>query len=191
MNTKLRQFFIFFIGLGVSIGLDQFTKHLAVVHLKGQKPFVLIKGVFEFYYSENRGAAFGMLQGRQGFFFLIAAAVILAVLWAVYRMPAGRRYLPLMCSLFLLVSGAVGNMIDRLTQKYVVDFLYFKLIDFPIFNVADCYVGDRDFLADPSVFLLLIRMRNWNFFLLKVRKRSRGDDAGISGSRRGGWNPHR
>ena len=65
MNTKLRQFFIFFIGLGVSIGLDQFTKHLAVVHLKGQKPFVLIKGVFEFYYSENRGAAFGMLQGRQ------------------------------------------------------------------------------------------------------------------------------
>ena len=56
MNTKLRQFFIFFIGLGVSIGLDQFTKHLAVVHLKGQKPFVLIKGVFEFYYSENRAA---------------------------------------------------------------------------------------------------------------------------------------
>ena len=75
------------------------TKHLAVVHLKGQKPFVLIKGVFEFYYSENRGAAFGMLQGRQGFFFLIAAAVILAVLWAVYRMPAGKRYLPLMMQL--------------------------------------------------------------------------------------------
>ncbi len=90
MNTKLRQFFIFFIGLGVSIGLDQFTKHLAVVHLKGQKPFVLIKGVFEFYYSENRGAAFGMLQGRQGFFFLIAAAVILAVLWAVLP-DAGRE----------------------------------------------------------------------------------------------------
>ena len=146
MNTKLRQFFIFFIGLGVSIGLDQFTKHLAVVHLKGQKPFVLIKGVFEFYYSEDcyskaDKALYHVKQnGKQGFFFLIAAAVILAVLWAVYRMPAGRRYLPLMCSLFLLVSGAVGNMIDRLTQKYVVDFLYFKLIDFPIFNVADCYV---------------------------------------------------
>ena len=151
MNTKLRQFFIFFIGLGVSIGLDQFTKHLAVVHLKGQKPFVLIKGVFEFYYSENRGAAFGMLQGRQGFFFLIAAAVILAVLWAVYRMPAGKRYLPLMCSLFLLVSGAVGNMIDRLTQKYVVDFLYFKLIDFPIFNVADIYVS-----VGTAVLIILI-----------------------------------
>ncbi len=140
MNTKLKQFLIFFIGLGLSIGLDQFTKHMAVLNLKGQKPFIIVQNVFELYYSENRGAAFGMLQGRQGFFFLIAAVVILAVLWAVYRMPAGKRYLPLMCSLFLLVSGAVGNMIDRLSQKYVVDFLYFKLIDFPIFNVADCYV---------------------------------------------------
>ena len=66
MNTKLRQFFIFFIGLGVSIGLDQFTKHLAVVHLKGQKPFVLIKGVFEFYYSENRGTPGILLPDRSG-----------------------------------------------------------------------------------------------------------------------------
>ena len=126
MNTKLRQFFIFFIGLGVSIGLDQFTKHLAVVHLKGQKPFVIIKGVFEFYYSENRGAAFGMLQGRQGFFFLIAAAVILAVLWAVYRMPAGKRYLPLMCSLFLLVSGAVGLLFFFFYSDEELEFLSFK-----------------------------------------------------------------
>ena len=173
MNTKLRQFFIFFIGLGVSIGLDQFTKHLAVVHLKGQKPFVLIKGVFEFYYSENRGAAFGMLQGRQGFFFLIAAAVILAVLWAVYRMPAGKRYLPLRCSLFLLVSGAVGNMIDRLTQKYVVDFLYFKLIDFPIFNVADCYVT-----ISVAIFIVLILFvyKENEFDFLSFKKKADKDN---------------
>ena len=169
MNTKLRQFFIFFIGLGVSIGLDQFTKHLAVVHLKGQKPFVLIKGVFEFYYSENRGAAFGMLQGRQGFFFLIAAAVILAVLWAVYRMPAGKRYLPLMCSLFLLVSGAVGNMIDRLTQKYVVDFLYFKLIDFPIFNVADIYVTTATVILVFQI-LFVYKTNDFNFLSFNPKK---------------------
>ena len=125
MNTKLRQFFIFFIGLGVSIGLDQFTKHLAVVHLKGQKPFVLIKGVFEFYYSENRGAAFGIMQGKQILFFIITAAVLLVVILALVRMPASRRYLPLTACLFLLASGAVGNMIDRVSQGYVVDFLYF------------------------------------------------------------------
>ena len=141
MSTQKKSLlFRFLIGFVILVGLDQWTKKLIVTYLKGNPPFVIWNGIFEFYYSENRGAAFGMLQGRQGFFFLIAAAVILAVLWAVYRMPAGKRYLPLMCSLFLLVSGAVGNMIDRLTQKYVVDFLYFKLIDFPIFNVADCYV---------------------------------------------------
>ncbi|MFQ8841064.1 MAG: signal peptidase II [Clostridium fessum] len=155
MNTKLRQFFIFFIGLGVSIGLDQFTKHLAVVHLKGQKPFVLIKGVFEFYYSENRGAAFGMLQGRRGILLPDCSGSHSGSVVGGLPDAGRKRYLPLMCSLFLLVSGAVGNMIDRLTQKYVVDFLYFKLIDFPIFNVADCYVVIATFLADPSVFLLL------------------------------------
>ena len=133
-------YFIAIIAVAAGVLFDQWTKLLVLTHLKGHDSYIVIKNVFELEYLENRGAAFGMLQGRQGFFFLIAAAVILAVLWAVYRMPAGKRYLPLMCSLFLLVSGAVGNMIDRLTQKYVVDFLYFKLIDFPIFNVADCYV---------------------------------------------------
>ena len=140
MTRKVRQFLFFLIGLAVSIGLDQWTKKLAVLHLKGKQPFVIWDGVFELYYSENRGAAFGMMQGKQGFFFLIGVAVIAAVVWLLMRMPSGKRYLPFTGCLFLLVSGAVGNMIDRISNGYVVDFLYFKLIDFPIFNVADCYV---------------------------------------------------
>ena len=95
-----------------------------------------------------------------------------------------------MCSLFLLVSGAVGNMIDRLTQKYVVDFLYFKLIDFPIFNVADCYVVIATFSL-ILLFFFFYSDEELEFLSFKGAKRSRGDDAGISGSRRGGWNPHR
>ena len=140
MKQKLRQWLFFAIGLFASIGFDQWTKHLAASHLKGSQPFVLWQGVFELYYSENRGAAFGMLQGRQGFFFLIAIVVILVVCYILYRMPTEKKYLPFTGCLFLLVSGAVGNMIDRLSNGYVVDFLYFKLINFPIFNVADCYV---------------------------------------------------
>lgn len=140
MNKKFRQFLFFLIGLAVSIGFDQWTKMLAVTHLKENPPYVIWDGVFELYYSENRGAAFGILQGQQGIFFAIAVIVIAAVIWTLYRMPANRRFLPFTFCLFLLVSGAVGNMIDRVTNHYVVDFLYFKLIDFPIFNVADCYV---------------------------------------------------
>ncbi len=55
-------------------------------------------------------------------------------------MPEDKKYLPLRVVGVLLGAGAVGNLIDRMAQSYVVDFLYFKLIDFPIFNVADCYV---------------------------------------------------
>lgn len=128
-----------------SLGLvliDQMTKLMAVARLKGQPPFVIWDGVFEFLYSENRGAAFGMLQGRQGFFFLIAAIVLLAAAYVMYRMPNWRekRYHWLKICTIMITAGAVGNMVDRISNGYVVDFLYFKLINFPIFNVADIYV---------------------------------------------------
>lgn len=92
---------------------------------KGNSPLVLIRGVFELYYSENRGAAFGMLQEKQLFFFLIAVLVLAGVLYMLWRMPDGKHYRPLAVCLMLIASGAVGNMIDRITQSYVVDFLYF------------------------------------------------------------------
>ena len=140
--TKQKQSLIasFLIGFAILVGLDQWTKGLVVQSLKGQKPFVIWNGVFEFYYSENRGAAFGILQGKQWFFFLVAAAVVIAVLVFVAKLPSGNRYLPLYISMVLLLSGAVGNLIDRAVRGFVVDFFYFSLIDFPIFNVADCYV---------------------------------------------------
>lgn len=140
MNQKAKQIAGFILGVLAAIGLDQWTKYLAVTNLKGQEPIVLWEGVFEFLYSENRGAAFGMLQGKQGFFFLVGAVVLIAAVYIMYRMPVNKEYLPLQICLFLIVAGAVGNMIDRITLGYVVDFLYFKLIDFPIFNMADCYV---------------------------------------------------
>lgn len=140
MSKKCKQLIFFVFGLFISIGFDQWTKYMVVNRLKGNSPYIIWDGVFEFYYSENRGAAFGMMQGKQGFFFLVAAIVIAVVIYLLIKMPSDRKYLPFAGCLFLLVSGAVGNMIDRLSQGYVVDFLYFKLIDFPIFNIADCYV---------------------------------------------------
>lgn len=131
------------IGLGAAALLtilDQFTKHQAVLHLKDQAPFVIWEGVFELNYLENRGAAFGILQGQK-VIFVISTVLVLALLAFYYhRAPLGRRFCPVRVIGVLLAAGAVGNMIDRATQSYVVDFLYFKLIDFPVFNVADCYV---------------------------------------------------
>ncbi|GLC79779.1 signal peptidase II [Lacrimispora brassicae] len=146
MNQKIKLIIGMIIVFFLSIGLDQWTKFLAVKNLMNRPPFVIWDGVFEFFYSENRGAAFGMLQGKQVFFLLVALAVLSGAAFAVSRMPADRKYLPLHLVAMFLSAGAVGNMIDRFTRGYVVDFLYFKLINFPIFNVADCYVTVSMFL---------------------------------------------
>lgn len=122
------------------VGFDQYTKLLAARNLMDKEPFVLIKGVFELQYLENRGMAFGMLQ-NQRVFFVIMTALIFAVVVYLYRLtPGTRRYLPLRICTVFVTAGAVGNFIDRLLRGYVVDFFYFSLIDFPIFNVADIYV---------------------------------------------------
>ena len=128
------------IGFAAALFFDQFTKYLAVTRLKNQEPFVLIEGVFEFRYLENRGAAFGMLQDMQ--YVLAAGALIVCgvIVFLYFRMPVRRRYIPLRICAVFLCAGAIGNMIDRIRLHYVIDFLYFRLIDFPIFNVADCYV---------------------------------------------------
>lgn len=119
---------------------DQLTKIWALTGLRGSEGIVLIPEVFELQYLENRGAAFGILQDHQIFFVLITivAAVILTYIYT--RIPEDKKYIPLKGCYVLLMAGAFGNMIDRAVRGYVVDFFYFKLIDFPIFNVADIYV---------------------------------------------------
>lgn len=123
------------------IALDQATKGLAVRYLKGQEAFVIWDGVFELRYLENRGAAFGMLQGHQMFFLLIGLLVFLAALYFFRHVSEDPQFLPIRLIAVFILAGAWGNMIDRLRLSYVVDFFYFRLIDFPIFNVADIYVS--------------------------------------------------
>lgn len=120
--------------------LDQWTKRLAVLHLKDQNPFVLWEGVFELNYLENRGAAFGIFQGQRAIFLICTILILGLVVFCYCRLPEDRRFHPIRLVGVLLVAGAIGNMIDRAANSFVVDFLYFKLIDFPVFNVADCYV---------------------------------------------------
>lgn len=119
---------------------DQFTKHLAVIHLKDKEPITLFQDVLELQYLENRGAAFGMLQNQKIFFIFIALLILVVITWVLLKTPDRRKYRSLHLLLVLIASGAVGNMIDRLRFDYVVDFIYFVLINFPIFNVADIYV---------------------------------------------------
>lgn len=142
-------------GIGILtaclIGLDQWTKYLAVKFLKGQEPFVIWDGVFEFHYLENRGAAFGMLQGKQAFFIIIGIVVFALSIYLFRNMSKDKKFIPIRLLIITILAGAWGNMIDRIWHAYVVDFLYFKLIDFPIFNVADIYVS-----VATVIFMVLI-----------------------------------
>ena len=139
-NFTLKKAGIDLISFILLIALDQWTKALAVAKLMNQEPFIIIPKVFQLRYLENRGAAFGMMQGQQTFFIISAAAALLAIIYIYFKLPWERRFHPLRIVGIFIGAGAVGNLIDRVLLGYVVDFFYFELIDFPIFNVADIYV---------------------------------------------------
>ena len=136
----LKQYIFAALGVVILVLLDQYTKLLAIAHLKDQSAFVLWNNVFELHYLENRGAAFGILQNQRVFFYISVLLITAAVIWFYSKVPMERKYLPLRICIIGICAGAIGNMIDRIYLGYVVDFFYFNLIDFPIFNVADIYV---------------------------------------------------
>ncbi|MDO5410212.1 MAG: signal peptidase II [Lachnospiraceae bacterium] len=127
-------------ALLVLLFLDQLTKQLAATHLYQQKPIEILPGIFELRFLMNKGAAFGILQNHQYFFVALTSLIVCILIYIFFRIPAVSRYMPIKALLVLLTAGAIGNFVDRIRLGYVIDFLYFKLIDFPIFNVADCYV---------------------------------------------------
>lgn len=138
-SENIKKYLTAVLCCAAAVLLDQVTKHLAVVHLKQQKEIVWIPGVFELRYLENRGAAFGLFQNKQMFFITAAVCVFFLIGFFYGKIPDGRRYTPMRVCAVLICAGAAGNLIDRIRLQYVVDFFYFSLIDFPIFNVADCY----------------------------------------------------
>lgn len=132
--------------------LDLFTKSLAVNALGDGRRIPLIPGVLEFYYIQNRGAAFGMFQSGTFILSLISLAALIVLILIYLKVPDGKKYLPLRLVLIFIAAGAAGNLYDRITLKYVRDFIYFSLIDFPVFNVADIYVTCSVFVLAFLIF---------------------------------------
>jgi len=158
--------------------LDQLSKAWAVLALKEKQAISLIPGVLELNYLENRGAAFGMLQNQKWFFIFVAIIILGCILYILIKAPLEKKYIKLHILLTLIASGAIGNMIDRISLNYVVDFIYFKLINFPIFNVADIYVTVSTFVL---VILLIFVFDEEDLKFLSFRsnkyKRLNADDS--------------
>ena len=130
-------YIIFIVGLI----LDYITKIWAIDTLKGKPDITVIEGYFDFSYLENRGAAFGIFQGRV---YLLAAVtfLVLGILLFNYVKTKNKTLL-FTISNALILTGAVGNLIDRLRYGFVVDFISWHWKEayyFPTFNIADICV---------------------------------------------------
>ncbi len=147
------------------IALDQLTKFLAVKYLKAIATKPLIEGVLHLTYVENRGAAFGMLSDSRWIFMTLSSIMIICLSIYLYGGFSSLNKLYTV-SVSLIISGGIGNMIDRIALGYVVDFIDFRLINFAVFNGADSFVCIG---AALLVLALFIDIKN------ERRKKKRGD----------------
>ncbi len=124
-------------ALGV-IGIDQLVKHWAYTVLRTDGPMQVLGDVLIFQYSENTGAAFGIFQGMTSLLSIFTAILIVGLLVLLFMKKITH---PLaVWSVSMIIAGGIGNLIDRIFRGFVVDFIYFTPINFPIFNLADTVV---------------------------------------------------
>lgn len=123
--------------VAILIGLDQIIKYWALNHLQGVGSIPVINNIFNLTYVENRGAAFGMLQNNQTIFIAVAA---IASCYGLYYLHTKKVNNIGKIGILLVISGAIGNLIDRVRLGFVVDYLDFHIIWSYVFNLADCFV---------------------------------------------------
>lgn len=120
---------------------DQYTKHLiAANYVLGGKGKVLIPGLIDIIYVRNDGGAWGMLGGSTWLLLSLTVVIMLVCIALLLKYGAKNKFM--FWAILLIISGGLGNMIDRIFRGgYVVDFLHFTFWDsFPVFNVADCAI---------------------------------------------------
>lgn len=152
MRKKVLMLVIDFLVASVLLAVDQLTKYLAIVRLKGAPAVILIRDVLELSYLENRGSAFGMLQNQKIFILFVGCVFLLLILFFLLKLPSEKKFIAAHLCLAAVIAGGIGNMIDRLRFDYVVDFISFVLIHFPIFNFADCCIV----VAVAGLFILFL-----------------------------------
>ena len=154
----------------LSVIFDQITKYLALTELEPILSHPFIPNIIEFRYTTNPGIAWGMLAGKSWIFIPISSVAVLAVLYIIikYRKCISPCF---SIALSMIAGGGIGNQIDRIVRGEVIDFLNFQFIDFPIFNVADCFVSVGCVLAVISV----IFIDKWILFDDKDKKKVSGE----------------
>lgn len=120
------------------IGTDQFTKYLVVEYLKEKEQFVVIENVLSFRYVENTGAVFGSFAAHTIVLTVVSIILIGVVIFYLLKNKNQSKFINI--CLLLMISGGIGNVIDRIRLKYVIDFIEPLFVNFAVFNFADCLI---------------------------------------------------
>lgn len=175
MKGRLKHLILFVI----LVLIDQGSKFWVRASLMGNAPIVIIPDILVLQYHENTGAVWGILSGKVKFLTIFTLFVLLFILFIYFKIPEGRRYTAVRLIIVFIIAGAVGNLIDRAFLKYVVDFIYFEIINFPLFNFADTY------LTVSSVLLLVLAIFYYkdedfafldNILRIKKKNANKADD---------------
>ena len=153
----------------ILVVIDQLSKYYITTTMKLHDSIPVIKDVFEIHYIHNPGAAWGMLENQQLLFAI--CAIVASIFGAIYyaKCLQANTMKALRICIVVILAGAIGNLIDRVRFQYVIDFIYFKLIDFPVFNIADCYVTVGFFVM--IIFVLFV-YKDEQLEILSFKKKS-------------------
>jgi signal peptidase II len=121
------------------VAADQFTKFLTVANIALYQDIDFIPGFLGLTYVQNTGAAFSSFEGQQWLFALIFILFTVLVVYEYFKKPMGFTTFERWC-IAAVYGGGLGNMIDRVRMGYVVDMIETTFIEFPVFNVADCFI---------------------------------------------------
>ena len=133
---QLLGFSLFIAGI---VAADQITKFLTVANIALYEDVPFIPGLLQLTYIQNTGAAFSSFEGQQWLFALIFLIFTGLILWEYYKKTMKFTTLEWWC-IAAIYGGGLGNMIDRVRLGYVVDMIETTFMEFPVFNVADCFI---------------------------------------------------
>ena len=150
-------YFIYLLIITILVILDQYVKNLVVLNIPLGEHINLIDNFFSLTYVRNYGAGFSILQNATVFLSLLSIVAIIVLTYMLFKTRNNDTLSKI--SYLLIISGAIGNLIDRIRLGYVVDFLDFIIInyDYPVFNIADSFITIGCFLL---IFMVIMESKN-------------------------------
>lgn len=173
-NTKTTRYAALVIFSIILAAIDQITKYLVVQNIELKEEIPVIGDAVVLTYIRNTGTAWSLLSGKTVFLLIVTFIVCGGIIYIYHNVILDDRFLALRIILITMMGGAIGNMIDRIRFKYVIDFIYFKIINFPVFNFADICVTVSIFVA---LFLFIFKYKSEDFDIILGDKKKTTDSA--------------